>query len=64
MPSFGFTDDQLALAQAARDFARKEIAPVAGKLDEAAEFPGEICDKAWAAGLMNCEVPNATAGSA
>jgi acyl-CoA dehydrogenase len=62
MASFDYTDEQLALVQTARDFARKEIIPVAGALDEEAIFPREICEKAWETGLLNCEVPEAYGG--
>ena len=33
------TDEQNALIETAREFARKEIAPVAGHLDEEGSFP-------------------------
>jgi acyl-CoA dehydrogenase len=56
------TEEQQALIATARDFARKEIAPVAGHLDEAGKFPHEICNKAFGLGLMNFEVPEAYGG--
>jgi acyl-CoA dehydrogenase len=56
------TDEQQALIQTARDFARKEIAPVAGHLDEEGLFPHEIMNKAFALGLLNFEVPEAYGG--
>lgn len=56
------TEEQLALAETAREFARKEIIPVAGKLDEHGTFPREILHKAWELGLMNCEIPEAYGG--
>jgi acyl-CoA dehydrogenase len=62
MASFDYTDEQQALVQTARDFARKEIIPVASALDEEGTFPREICEKAWDTGLMNCEVPEAYGG--
>ena len=58
----GYTEEQLALAQTARDFAKKEIIPVAGELDETGEFPTAITKKAWELGLMNCEVPEKYGG--
>ena len=48
--------------ETAREFARKEIVPVAGELDEHGTFPTEICKKAWETGLMNCELPEAYGG--
>jgi acyl-CoA dehydrogenase len=56
------TDEQNALIQTARDFARKEVAPAAGHLDEEGKFPTEICEKAFATGLMNFEIPEAYGG--
>ena len=40
------TDEQDALVATARDFAKKEIIPVAGKLDEHGTFPREIFEQA------------------
>ena len=48
--------------ETARDFAKKEIIPVAGELDEHGTFPTEICKKAWETGLMNCEIPESYGG--
>jgi acyl-CoA dehydrogenase len=56
------TDEQQAMIDTAREFARKEIIPVAGKLDEHGTFPREIFRKAWELGLMNLEVPEAYGG--
>ena len=57
-----FTEEQQDLRKAARDFARKQIAPVAGKLDEEGEFPVALLKQAWELGLMNSEVPEAYGG--
>src|SRR6185436_15874795 len=57
MVGFDYTHEQQQLIQPARDFTKKEITPVAGKLDEEGEFPAAICKKAWETGLMNCELP-------
>jgi acyl-CoA dehydrogenase len=62
MADFAHTEEQKALAATAREFAKKEIIPVAGKLDEEAAFPLEICQKAWELGLANCELPEAFGG--
>jgi len=56
------TDEQQDLIKTAREFARAEIAPVAGHLDEEGKFPHEICNKAFELGLMNFEVPEAYGG--
>jgi acyl-CoA dehydrogenase len=57
------TDEQNTLIETARDFTKKEIVPVAGKLDEHGTFPKEILQKAWSVGLMNCEIPEEYGGS-
>jgi acyl-CoA dehydrogenase len=62
MISFELSEEQNALVQTARDFARNEIIPVAADLDEKGEFPRAICEKAWETGLLNCEVPEADGG--
>jgi len=51
-----FTEEQLALAQTAREFTRKEIIPVAAHFDESGEFPHEVMQRAWKTGLMNIEI--------
>ena len=43
MVGFDFTQEQQQLVATARDFTRKEIIPVAGRLDEEGEFPAAIC---------------------
>jgi acyl-CoA dehydrogenase len=62
MPSFDFSEEQQQLIDTAREFARKEIVPVAGQLDEEGTFPRDICKKGWETGLMNCEIPEAYGG--
>jgi acyl-CoA dehydrogenase len=57
-----YTEEQQALIATTREFAKKEIVPVAGKLDEHGEFPREILKKAWELGLMNAEVPTEYGG--
>jgi len=56
------TDEQDALVATAREFARKEIAPHAGHLDEEGKFPHEILQKAFETGLLNFEIPEAYGG--
>ncbi len=57
MIDFSLSDQQKAFQKTARDFAKKEIAPVALDYDKNPRFPAEIIQKAHAAGLMNltCE---------
>ncbi len=56
------TEEQQALVQTARDFTKKEITPVAGAFDESGEFPRAILERAWEAGLLNVELPEAYGG--
>jgi len=57
-----YTEEQLALVETAREFAKKEIIPVAGKLDEHGTFPEAILKKGWELGLTNIEIPEADGG--
>ncbi len=59
----GLSEEHLALQRAVRDFAQKEIVPVAAELDESGEFPLETIRKAGAMGLMGIEVPEAYDGA-
>ncbi len=57
MIGFDLTDEQRALQDTARRFARAEIAPVAARLDRDEEFPRDVCRKAFELGLVNLTVP-------
>jgi acyl-CoA dehydrogenase len=57
MIGFELTEDQRALQETARRFARTEIAPVAAKLDRTETFPQAICEKAFELGLVNYCIP-------
>jgi acyl-CoA dehydrogenase len=59
---FSLTDEQRMLRDLARDFARREIAPVAKDYDRSAEFPHAVVRKAREVGLMNLSVPEAFGG--
>ncbi len=62
MIDFSLSDEQKAYQKTARDFARKEIAPVALQYDKEPAFPGEIIKKAHATGLMNLTCPKEYGG--
>jgi alkylation response protein AidB-like acyl-CoA dehydrogenase len=49
---FGLTDEQRLLRDTVRDFARREVAPVAEELDRTKAFPYEIVAKLGELGLM------------
>ena len=51
-----YTEEQLALAQTARDFAKKEIIPNASEWDQQGHFPDDKYKLAWETGLMNVVV--------
>lgn len=60
--SFALTDEQLMLQKMAREFAAKEIIPVAAEYDEHAKFPRDIFDKAREIGLANTNIPEQYGG--
>lgn len=51
------------LRDAARDFARNEIAPVAAEFDESGEFPHKTVKKMGEMGFMGIEVPEQYGGA-
>ena len=61
---FSFTEEQLMIQEAARDFAQREIAPVAAEFDISGKFPEETLRKAGELGFMGVEVPEEYGGSA
>ena len=63
MPDFSLTPEQESLRDAARKFARTEMAPHAAECDRTARFPEEIYRKAYDLGLMNLNVPTEYGGS-
>ena len=57
------TDEHRMLRDTVRDFAQREIAPVAAQLDETGEFPQETVRRMGALGLMGIEVPEEYGGA-
>jgi acyl-CoA dehydrogenase len=57
MLSFELSDEQKALVETARRFARERIAPIASECDRDSRFPREIFTEAHALGLVNATVP-------
>ena len=51
------TQDQIALRKAVRDFARKEIAPIAHEYDMKGEFPFDTGKKLGGLGRMGIQFP-------
>jgi acyl-CoA dehydrogenase len=62
MVDFTLTDEQKNLRELARDFAAKEIRPVAAELDRDGTFPRAIIEKAHEVGLMNTHAPEQYGG--
>ena len=54
--NFQLTEDQIAIQQAAREFAENEIAPSAVERDKTGEFPAEIVKKLGELGFMGMMV--------
>ena len=61
--SLEMTDEHEMLVQAVRDFAQREIVPIAAEYDESGEFPLETVRKMGEMGLMGIEVPEAYGGA-
>ncbi len=61
--NFDLTEEENLTRQAVRDFAEKEIAPLAGELDEKEEFSVELTLKMGELGLLGCFVPEKYGGS-
>ncbi len=53
---FPFTEEQEMIRQTAREFAQKEIAPIAAEFDESGEFPYDTIMKMGEMGFMGIEV--------
>ncbi|MCC6179073.1 MAG: acyl-CoA dehydrogenase family protein [Chloroflexi bacterium] len=63
MVDFQLTDEQRAIRDLAREFADREIRPVAAACDHSAEFPWDVARKAFDVGLMNVSIPTEYGGS-
>ena len=60
--NFDYTDDQLELRRAIREFAAKEILPHAAEWDEKEEFPAEAVTKLAELGFMGVIFPEELGG--
>jgi acyl-CoA dehydrogenase len=63
MFDFSFTEEQQALTEMARRFAKERIAPVAAECDRESRFPMEVFRAAWEIGLVNPTVPSDFGGA-
>jgi glutaryl-CoA dehydrogenase (non-decarboxylating) len=60
---FKLAAEQIAIRDAAREFARKEIAPVAHEYDEQHIFPRDLVEKMGDLGFFGCLIPEAYGGT-
>jgi alkylation response protein AidB-like acyl-CoA dehydrogenase len=60
---FPLSDEHKMLRNAARDFAQKEIAPIAAEFDDSGEFPDDTIKKMGEMGFMGIEVPEQYGGA-
>ena len=60
---FSLTEDQKMLKTMVRDFAEKELEPIAAQIDEEASFPAESIRKAAEIGLFGAGFPEEYGGS-
>ena len=60
--SFALSDEQRALRDLAREFATKEIRPVAADYDVRSQHPADVIAKAHEVGLMNPHIPEGYGG--
>ena len=63
MLDFSLSDEQKALVDTARRFARERIIPVAAECDREARFPRDVFEAAHAIGLVNMTVPTEYGGA-
>jgi len=59
---FMLTEEQKALQKKAREFAIREVLPIARKYDESEEFPLPVIKKAWEEKLLNLGIPKQYGG--
>lgn len=60
---YPLSEEHKMLREAARDFAKNEIAPVAAEFDESGEFPHKTVKKMGEMGFMGIEVPEEYGGA-
>jgi alkylation response protein AidB-like acyl-CoA dehydrogenase len=63
LPIFPLTSEHKMIRDAARDFAKNEIAPIAAEFDESGEFPAKTIKKMGEMGFMGIEVPEQYGGA-
>jgi alkylation response protein AidB-like acyl-CoA dehydrogenase len=61
--NFDYTDDQIELRRAIREFAEREILPFASEWDEEERFPAEVIKKLGELGFLGVIFPEAYGGA-
>ncbi len=59
---FDLTEEQAMIRQMVREFAEKEVAPIAAEMDRLGEIPAELIGKIAEMGLFGISVPEAYGG--
>jgi acyl-CoA dehydrogenase len=59
---FSLTEEQKVLQEMAREFAKKEMRPVAAHYDRGEEFPEEVMKKAFDTGFLTSTIPSEYGG--
>ena len=60
---FSLTDEQRAIQETARDFARREVDPIVEETDEAQKFPKDVMKKAGELGFLGIIFPEEYGGA-
>jgi butyryl-CoA dehydrogenase len=60
---FELTEDQRLIQQTARDFATREIEPIAGELDKTARWPSELVSRMAELGFLGMAIPTEYGGA-
>lgn len=60
---FSLSEEHRMIRDAARDFAQKEIVPIAAEFDESGEFPHATIKKMGGMGFMGIEIPEEYGGA-
>ncbi len=60
---FLLNEEERMMQEMARNFAEKEVKPIAAKLDETGEFPVELVKKMGELGLMGVDIPEEYGGA-
>ena len=60
---FSLTDEQRAIQETAREFARREVDPIVDEIDEAQKFPREVIRKAGELGFLGIIFPEEYGGA-